>query len=55
MCLCLVKVIGDDGVKLVLNFCLVDIGSVDMRKPCLVSDGSMGGTGFMSWGNCTIS
>jgi len=51
----LVKVIGEDWVKLMLNFFLFDIGSVDMGEPCLVSDGSVGGTGFMSWGYCTIA
>jgi len=50
-----VKVIGDDWVKLVLNFFLFEILCVDMAKPCLVSDGSVGGTGFMSWGYCTIA
>ena len=55
MCLCLVKVIGEDWVKLMLNFFLFEVLCIDMTKSSLVSDGSMGGTGFIDWGDCTIA
>ena len=40
---------------LLLSSSRFEILCVDMRKPCLISDGSVGGTGFMSWVYCTIA
>jgi len=34
---------------------LFEILCVDMAKPCLVSDGSVGGTGFIDWVYFTIA